>query len=57
MRKPMGPLPPYVGEAGIEEQESEEDTLSVGRKMVLLVVALVIFHLIAIVSVCPNACI
>ena len=40
----MGPLPPYTGD------QPDETTLSTSKKLVLLVVALVVFHLIAVVS-------
>ena len=46
----MGPLPGYGGEGGLGNPENEDTTLTVGKKMVLLVVALVIFHLLALVS-------
>jgi hypothetical protein len=39
----MGPLPPYTGD------QPDETTLSTSKKLVLLVVALVVFHLIAVV--------
>ena len=41
----MGPLPPYA--AG---DQPDEGGLSTSKKLVLLVVALVLFHLIALVS-------
>lgn len=47
----MGAL--YDGNGQIENQENEESTLSTGRKLFLLVIALVIFHLIALVSLQP----
>ena len=40
----MGPLPPYTGD------QPDETTLSPSKKLILLVVALVVFHLIAVVS-------
>lgn len=46
----MGPLPGIGSDGLIEESEDEETALSTGKKLVLLVLALVIFHLIALVS-------
>lgn len=45
----MGPLPGIGSDGLIEESEDGETALSTGKKLVLLVLALVIFHLIALI--------